>query len=320
MGWELRHGGRRYLYRNRRIDGKPVKEYLAAGDEFGALMADDLRRLQARQQKVGRLTREARAEFRRRIDEMLAGVSEANATLRIVAAGILTALGFHQHHRGEWRMRRELSSLKYTIEQLRAALETRAAPLLKYEAPADDAAAVEVFAKARAGDPEALAKLQIVIRDRNWVGWLGDLGRQATRQSIVKAAGGDVVWEEGIILKANTLRDQLLGQNPTVLEELLVRRVVNGWVAVHALELELTVRPPANPRDRAYLDAALTRAQKRMTGAVGELARVRRLQAPKILAQLNVAAAQTVVNAVGVSQPASDPSAVPALVSGPTPG
>ena len=34
MGWELRHG-RRYLYRNRRVNGKPVKEYVAADDLFG---------------------------------------------------------------------------------------------------------------------------------------------------------------------------------------------------------------------------------------------------------------------------------------------
>jgi hypothetical protein len=55
-------------------------------------------------------------------------------------------------------------------------------------------------------------------------------------------------------------------------------------------------------RDRAYLDAALTRAQKRYAEAIRELARVRRLQAPAILAQLNVAATQTVVNA-GATNP-----------------
>jgi hypothetical protein len=297
MGWELRHGGRWYLYRNHRVNGKPVKEYLAARDGFGfgELMAHDLHRLQTRQRKVRKLTRKARAESRERIDRILGEAGEANVTLRTVAAGILHTLGYHQHHRGEWRMRRELANLKTVIEQLtqRAA---GPAPLLKYQAPAEDAEAVEVFAKARAGDAEAQGKVQSLLRNRQWVGWIGDLGRQATRQLIVKAAGGDAVWEEGIILKANALREQLLGQNPTVLEELLVRRVVNGWVAVHALELELTLRPPLNTRDRAHLDVALTRAQRRMTEAIGELARVRRLQAPRILAQLNVATAQTVMN------------------------
>jgi hypothetical protein len=80
---------------------------------------------------------------------------------------------------------------------------------------------------------------------------------------------------------------------------LLVRRVVNGWVAVHALELEQSVRPPLDAKSREYLDRALGRAQKRYTEAIRELARVRRLQAPRLLAQLNVAASQTVVNAGG---------------------
>src|SRR6185503_4300464 len=107
------------------------------------------------------------------------------------------------------------------------------------------------------------------------------------------ACGGDRAWDAGITQKANALHNELLGEKPSVLERLLARRVVNGWLAVHALELELTLRPPPDARDRAHLDAALTRAQKRYTEAIRELARVRRLQAPTILAQLNVATAQT---------------------------
>jgi hypothetical protein len=78
------------------------------------------------------------------------------------------------------------------------------------------------------------------------------------------------------------------------LEELLVRQVVNGWIATHALELELTIRPPLDPKSREYLDRALTRAQKRMTDAARELARVRRLALPVVLTQINVADKQLV--------------------------
>ena len=42
MGWAVRHDGRRYLYRNRRVNGMPVKEYLATDDAFGEIMADEL--------------------------------------------------------------------------------------------------------------------------------------------------------------------------------------------------------------------------------------------------------------------------------------
>ena len=109
------------------------------------------------------------------------------------------------------------------------------------------------------------------------------------------------MWVAGITEKANTLRDELLGEKPTVLEELLVRRVVNGWITTHTLELELTVRAQADRKSRDHLYRALSRDQKRFNEAVRDLARVRRLQATKIIAQLNLAAAQSVVNANGSS-------------------
>jgi hypothetical protein len=100
------------------------------------------------------------------------------------------------------------------------------------------------------------------------------------------------VWKAGITEKAEALRKELLGEEPTILDHLLVRRVVNGWIATSALELELTHRPPENPRSKEHLDKALTRAQKRMAQAIGDLARVRRLQAPRVLLHLQRAANQ----------------------------
>src|SRR5688572_6169249 len=120
MGWELRDG-RRYLYRNRRVNGRPVKEYLAADDRFGfgALMADDLERLRRRYAKVRRLTQTRRAEYRDRIDGLLADAAAANAELRTATDGLLTALGYHRHNRGEWRMRREMMTRKTLMEALK---------------------------------------------------------------------------------------------------------------------------------------------------------------------------------------------------------
>lgn len=291
MGWELRHG-RCYLYRNHRVNGQPVKEYLAADDKFGfgKVLAYDLHRLQRREAKLRSRTRKARGKYRRRIDDLLTATTRANMDLRIIAEGVLSALGYHRHNRGEWRMKRDLAQLKNALAILEKQLSDKK-PLLQYDAPANDAEAVELFTKARAGDEEARSRIPALIRERNWQEWLGNIGRQATRQLIYKAAGGDPVWEAGIAQKMNDILDELLGENPTMLEKLLVRRVVNSWIATHTLELELTLRPPAEPRDRAHLDRALSRAQKRFTEAAHELARVRQLKAPAILAQLN----QTVV-------------------------
>jgi hypothetical protein len=278
MGWEVRHGGRRYLYRNRRVNGTPVKEYLAAEDRFGfgEQMAHDLARVQRLGAKARALERQNRAAFRKRIDGLLAAVATTDAELRTLAEGMVCAIGYHRHHWGEWRMRRELRDLKALIETLKAQ-QSNSAPVVQYDAPAEDAEAVGLFQKARAGDAAAQDQVRALVLARGWVDWLGDLGRQATRQLVYRAAGGDPVWAAGVAEKADALRRQLLGENPSVLEELLVRRVVNGWVAVHALELEQAVRPPADRRSREYLDRALTRSQKRFTDAARELARVRRL-------------------------------------------
>ena len=287
MGWEYRPNGRRYLYRNRRVNGKPVKEYLAADDDFGFVLADDLRRIQSREAKVRRLTRELAASYQKRVDDLLAAADAANEPLRAIGDALLTVAGFRKHNRGEWRMNRTLNRLAKQIAKLKADMDTPK-PLVTYQAPNDDAEAVEVYAKARAGEEGAVKRVGELIRQRGWVDWVGDIGRLATRNLIAEATCDDEVWRAGIEEKVKAMNEELLGPNPSILERLLVRRVVNGWVTVHALELELAVRPPANLRNKAYLDTAIGRAQKRMTQAIGELARLRRLQAPLIVANLTV--------------------------------
>ena len=296
MGWEFRHGGRLYLYRNRRVHGRPVKEYLAADEAsgFGFVMADNLSRIQKREAQVRDLVRIARSEFRQRVEGLVNDVVIANAELRVVSDGILISTGFHRHHRGEWRMKRELAALTKLVMQLKTD-PAKVSPLVSYQAPADDPKAVELFGRARAGDATALTEVRRMICEKKWIDWLGDLGRQATRQLIVKAAGGDVVWESGLTAKVNLLHQELLGDSATVLEVLLVRRVLNGWIAVHALELELTVRPPTDARSREALDKSLSRAQRRYLEAIRELARVRRLEAPRLLTRVKVVANKSVV-------------------------
>jgi len=297
MGWEVRRG-RRYLYRNRRVGGKPVKEYVAADGPAGELLASlhDAERAESAERRA--VQRRERAAACERAAALLSLGDGADGPVRAAAGGLLAVVGFHRHKRGEWRMRRELKQLQDLTERtreltakvrdIRAVRE--AAPLVRYDAPATDAKAVALFAAARAGEAGARERVVELVKARGWVNWLGDLGQQATRQLVHKAAGGDPVLATGLTEKAVALRAQLLGDAPSVLEDLLVRRVVNGWLTVHLLELELTVRPPADLKAREHLDKALTRAQKRFAEAVRELARVRALGAPALVTQLTVAA------------------------------
>jgi hypothetical protein len=79
--------------------------------------------------------------------------------------------------------------------------------------------------------------------------------------------------------------------------ELVVRRVVNSWLVVSRLELEQTLRRPRDVRQADALDRAVGRAQSRLLAAVKALEGVRRLRAPRLVQQVNVAGVQQVVNA-----------------------
>jgi hypothetical protein len=286
MGWVTAPSGRRYLYRSVRRGGRVVREYLGRDDDFGRLMADEwrLKKLDAA------IARQDTGAARDRVLERLARLERLadDDTLAAVGHGLMLGLGYHRHHRGGWRMRRQLDKLKTQIDALAEAAR-KPRPLIDYQAPADDAEAVALFAAARAGDADAVARLPALIRDRKWVQWIGDLGRQASHQLIWRVAKSDPVLKAGLQAKLADLWAELAGDNPTALETLLVRRVLNGWLLTHAAEIELALATDPKLQDR--LDRLLARSQRRMTQAVGELARVRRLQAPAVFARLQLPAA-----------------------------
>lgn len=300
MGWEVR-SGRWYLYRNERVGGRRVKVYLTrASQPAAAVLLEHALGTWHRRRAEGReAARTASAELRARVTGLLREVSDANAELSRAAGAVLAAAGFHRHHRGEWRMKRKPSGPdkegRTAGRRADAAVELQPGerpgvpadtppPLVEYAPPTWHPGAADLFVKARAGDKAAQKELRgWLLTTPNQLDWYGDLGMRATQVLVARATGGDPVWQAAVEEKVKAMTAELLGPSPTLLDRLLVRRVVNAWVAVHALELEQAINPPARPRDRAYLEAAVGRASKRMTQAVSELARVRRLKLPPVL-------------------------------------
>lgn len=172
MGWELRR--RLYLYRSRRENGRPVKTYLAAAASpfgFGQMMGSVLVRVRRREARLRELRRRVRAEYRSRIDDLVATTVRADHDLRVLVEGVLYALGYHKHKRSEWRRRRDVKLELVRLGGAITVLERRRAeqePVLHYAAPESDAEAVEVFATARAGGADALARVRALIRERKW--------------------------------------------------------------------------------------------------------------------------------------------------------
>ena len=100
MAWEQR-GGRLYYYQSRRVNGRVVKEYVGAGP--GAELQANVKEADRRSERA---RREAEKAERERLEEFDAEVDAACEVIGLIARAALMAAGYHQHKRGEWRLRR----------------------------------------------------------------------------------------------------------------------------------------------------------------------------------------------------------------------
>lgn len=103
MGWEKR-GNNQYYYTKERIGRRVVSSYVGAS-ETARLIAEisesrhEIAEWRARDE---RLEREAMRDLARTPPEVAQALQEA----RRAVAEALTAAGYHQHKRGEWRKKR----------------------------------------------------------------------------------------------------------------------------------------------------------------------------------------------------------------------
>src|SRR5438552_15009142 len=102
MGWEGRARGGTYYTRSKRINGRVHREYLGGG-LIGLLSAliDEERRAERQTKARACQVEQARIEEAERTLERLTQMSME------VTRGVLQVAGYRQHHRGDWRRRRE---------------------------------------------------------------------------------------------------------------------------------------------------------------------------------------------------------------------
>jgi hypothetical protein len=93
--------GRPDLYRSVRRDGRVTSEYVASGIDAQLIAALEDNEREDRRSEL----EEIRAE-RREVDDLQRALDEMAERARALARDALTAAGYHQHHRGEWRKRR----------------------------------------------------------------------------------------------------------------------------------------------------------------------------------------------------------------------
>jgi hypothetical protein len=160
--------------------------------------------------------------------------------------------------------------------------------LAKHTRPGRDAAAL--LKLAQAGDNAALAELRQVFdtKPELWA-TIGDLGKQAELSWIGVASGGDALISEALSRRIADLRQELAGPASTVLERLLIDRILVTWIQVHHLD-RMSAGESLTCHQREYMQRSLDRAQRRYISAIRSLATVRRLLLPTL--QVNIAREQ----------------------------
>ena len=93
--------GRPYLYQSIRRGGRVTSQYMGRGED--ALLIGALRDIDREERDYGRHQEREERKEAADLDQALDELAEQARTL---AREALSAAGYHQHHRGEWRKRR----------------------------------------------------------------------------------------------------------------------------------------------------------------------------------------------------------------------
>lgn len=101
MSWDTKVNGKKYFYRNQRIDGRAVKVYVGRGPKAEVTaQRDEEERRQRQRDKQYWLTTQSRIEAAGRPLEELVDAGT------LLMRAILVACGFYLHKRHEWRRRK----------------------------------------------------------------------------------------------------------------------------------------------------------------------------------------------------------------------
>lgn len=266
----------KYYVKSIRI-GKRVKTVYVGAGLLGTIAADC--------DQIERAERDLAREQQRRVFADLAAQSELpeamqehSQIVRSLVRAVLQAAGYHQHKRGEWRKRRMTSELATTT----------APTHVEFGALFDRAASD----KATAADLKALRR---VVAAHPEYGRAMDLSELAI-DALIKAMPADKAGKAIARGRADALRLELGGENPTAIERLLIDQVILSFLHLNMVEYQHSNLWEKNISVIEFWEKRLDQCQVRYHRAIFELARVRRLLKLPAM-QINIAERQ--VNIVG---------------------
>jgi hypothetical protein len=237
--------GRPYLYRSFRRRGRVTSEYLGSGKAAGIMAA-----LEACDRDKRDFARWQEQEDRRELDKLDRSVGEVVERTLALARDVLTAAGYHQHHRGEWRRRR--------------------VPRHHESAIGDG------------GMSEDIVNMDFSQR-------VMDKSVASLLINCVVCDDDDQHSKNILTTDLNRYAAEVAGPNPTPLERVLAQTAALAWLALRAYEVKSAFdQIPGKPL--AHADShqrRIDRANRRLMSTLKMLATVRRLAVPT--AQIKVA-------------------------------
>ena len=141
----------------------------------------------------------------------------------------------------------------------------------------------DLIARATTGDRSTLPQIQGMLRSpagAEMAERLGNLAAVAERNLLAAFVGSDLMTGEAVRLKAEALRAELTGPEPTPLEKLLAERVVLCWLQLHIADARAARALDAASPQGDYYQRQQTQAQARYLAAVKALVTLRKLQRP----------------------------------------
>ena len=92
--------------------------------------------------------------------------------------------------------------------------------------------------KAQAGDKEARKELRWLVRESSpeVIAEASGIARRAEWMLVKTISAGKPLMEEALQERMHQMRSEIAGDCPTALEQLLIARVVSGWLLVEVLE------------------------------------------------------------------------------------
>lgn len=162
----------------------------------------------------------------------------------------------------------------------------------------------DLLTRAANGDTTTVVAIRKLLEKPDNIEQLGgNLARCAQRSFVDAICGKDITVREAVNAKLTAMRKELLGENSTPVEVLLVERIVACWLQVQDAEIRTAQRKEASFKQADFDQRRMDATNKRYLAAIKALALVRKLAVPAF--QINLAKKQVNISTSAVVSPNS---------------